>query len=150
MLPRAIVRGVSLRGRRMFSLAVERVDHVTLMKTRRPLEADELAEVQRRLASVPGVVGVRIGPAKDSDVFNAALVVSLLDANAASTYLTDPEKLDVESSILLPLLMEGKNEGATLNLSYSYTHHAVLRPGPAMMLGGAVGALLGGGLTAIL
>ena len=67
------------------------------------------------------------------------------------TYPTDPEKLDVESSILLPLLTtEGKNKRATLNLSYSYIYRAPLRPVPAMMLGGAVGALLGGGLTAIL
>eukprot|EP00325_Prymnesiales_sp_UTEX-LB-985_P022483 CAMPEP_0174736098 /NCGR_PEP_ID=MMETSP1094-20130205/66059_1 /TAXON_ID=156173 /ORGANISM="Chrysochromulina brevifilum, Strain UTEX LB 985" /LENGTH=153 /DNA_ID=CAMNT_0015939149 /DNA_START=218 /DNA_END=679 /DNA_ORIENTATION=+ len=133
--------------RTVFSTTIERIDHITLMKTCRPLDAAEAERVQASLAALPGVAGVRMGAAhelKNAQGYNAVLVVSLLDEQALAAFVDS--KVDIETSSIRPLLSE--NEDSITSVTYTYSHMAHLRPGPAMLIGGLAGGLLGGGVMA--
>ena len=137
-----------LLRRSIFTTAVERVEHITLIRAERaPLDRMDATEMQDRLAKVPGVISASVGAASSSaPEYNVAIVVRLLDDAALNAFRDHPDVKAVHESLTGPPEQEGQNSSSRLEASFKFTHNAVLRPLPAILLGAVSGGVGGFGL----
>ena len=139
-----------LRRRSIFTTAVERVEHITLLRAAHVPDRKDADEMQDRLARVPGVISASVGASSSSaaPAYNVALVVRVLDDDALSAFRDHPDVAAVHESLgaLQPEPQEGQDSSSRMEVSFKFTHNAVLRPLPALVLGGVCGGVGGLGV----
>lgn len=151
----------SLRSRRALSLPslsvalpvalmAPRLEHIVLLKTTRPYDEAEKAEVRRRLKLIPGVLGVSIGAnyCARSQGHTVGIVVTLTDAAAEKAYQTHPEHVYVRDTILKPAFDASAAGPPVLAVDYVYDQPVCPIDWRGFVAAGALLGFVVGGLVA--
>ena len=89
------------------------IQHVVVMWLKEPGDAEgraKVIEASRALASIPGVLAVRVGEPLPSerevvdDSFDVAIVLTLADAAALAAYEAHPDHVGAVEDVLAPLV----------------------------------------------
>lgn len=85
------------------------IEHIVLLKTKRPLSDEEKGTIRSKLMQIPGVLSFTAGEnyTKRGLEYNTGIVVRITTKEAEAAYQTHPIHIEVRDTILKPLIVKG-------------------------------------------